>query len=298
MFGLPGEFLYFECSNCGCIQQCNIAENLSGYYPRNYYSFSPQNRGAAKLKYFFHKKRAAHTFGNHSLIGQLLGKLFGPPIIPNWVRLTGIKLEEKILDVGTGSGNLLYQLSRLGFTQLTGLDPYIESSVQHRNFGITIYKSDIQHHQGYYDLVMFHHSLEHMPDPLTALTAAARLTKPGKYILVRVPVADSYAWRTYGTDWVQFDAPRHIFLHTVKSINILAERSGLILEKVVHDSTAFQFWGSEQNRRNIYLFSNDSYTLNKSLLSADEMQVLARRAAELNQQGDGDQACFYLKRPE
>jgi hypothetical protein len=40
MFGFRDEFTYFECSICGCLQISEIPENISKYYPLNYYSFS------------------------------------------------------------------------------------------------------------------------------------------------------------------------------------------------------------------------------------------------------------------
>ena len=125
-----------------------------------------------------------------------------------------------------------------------------------------------------------------------------RLLKPEGVALVRIPVADSWAWRHYGADWVQLDPPRHLFLHTRRSMDLLAAAAGLKVERVVHDSTAFQFWGSEQYRRGIPLQDPRSYARNPraSAFSAGEIRTFEARAAELNACGEGDQACFYLRR--
>lgn len=298
MFGMSGEFLYFKCPSCGCVQQAEMCHDLSRYYPEDYYSFgSHGGEIGSGLKHSLHRRRGAHTLGRPSWLGWVLCKIYGPPAIPDWLKQTGVNLNDSLLDVGTGNGELLFQLSRLGFTRLTGLDPYVGHDAEFRRLGVRICKSEIQGHEGNYDLVMFHHSFEHMQNPRAAIKEAARLVKPGRYVLIRIPVAGTYAWRNYGLNWVQFDAPRHIFLHTVKSMEILAESAGLVMEKVIFDSTSFQFWGSEQNLRGIPLFSGKSYVNSKTLFSEKEIDIFEQSAIKLNHMLDGDQACFYLKRP-
>ena len=39
MLGLKHEFVYFECSECECLQIADIPENIGDYYPSHYYSF-------------------------------------------------------------------------------------------------------------------------------------------------------------------------------------------------------------------------------------------------------------------
>lgn len=298
MYGISGEFLYFQCPFCKGIQQAEVDIDLSKYYPKNYYSFSSAKKSRGfELKHMIKRLNGAYFLGKPSLLGKMLSVVLGRPHIPDWVMQTGVCLDDKILDVGTGSGQMLVHLSSLGFTNLTGIDRYIEGDAKYKGLGVQIWKTEIQKHEGSYDLVMFHHSFEHIPDPVVTLKEAMRLAKPGGYILIRVPVAETYAWRTYGLNWVQFDAPRHLFLHTVKSIEILSDKVGLTLEKVIFDSTAFQFWGSEQYSMNIPLFAKESYVNNKALFPEEEMAAFEHKAIQLNHLSDGDQACFYLKRP-
>lgn len=297
MFGLRDEFLYFQCAICGSIQLAVVPDDLSKYYPKDYYSFgTPASVHCSALHRFLRRKRGEHFFGRSSLPGRLMTLIKGPPDIPEWLPRTGIKLDDKVLDVGSGAGQLLLYLSGLGFTHLTGVDWYIESDLHHE--GVHIRKSQLGQMEGSYDLVMFHHSFEHMPDPLSTLKDAARLTKPGKHILIRIPVAGTYAWRNYGTNWVQFDAPRHIFLHTEQGIRIMAEQAGLVLTEVFYDSSAFQFWGSEQYLRDIPLRSKQSFANagSQPLFSQAEIARFQAKTAALNAASDGDQACFYLRR--
>jgi predicted SAM-dependent methyltransferase len=145
---------------------------------------------------------------------------------------------------------------------------------------------------------MFHHAFEHVPDPLETLVSTARLLVPGGICLIRIPIGGSYAWEHYRTNWVQLDAPRHYFLHTVDSMRLLASRSGLLLDQVIYDSTEFQFWGSEQYQRDIPLYSPQSYKQNPqhSIFTPEQIATFHHQAEELNQQGRGDQAAFYLRK--
>ena len=99
---------------------------------------------------------------------------------------------------------------------------------------------------------------------------------------------------------MQLDAPRHLFLHSVDSIRLLAAKSSLELVGVVYDSTSFQFWGSEQYARGVSLRDERSHRMNPdgSIFSARQMREFEKRAERLNAEGRGDQGAFYLKRTD
>jgi hypothetical protein len=78
---------------------------------------------------------------------------------------------------------------------------------------------------------------------------------------------------------------------------LLASRSGFTITDVRYDSSAFQFWGSEQYLRGIPLRSPRSYAENpgRSIFSPKQIADFERRARELNEAGQGDQAGFFLQ---
>jgi uncharacterized HAD superfamily protein len=78
----------------------------------------------------------------------------------------------------------------------------------------------------------------------------------------------------------------------------LAAENNFEIERIVYDSTAFQFWGSEQYEKGISLHDPQSYAVNKktNLYTSTEMEEWKKKADELNKNGEGDQACFYLRR--
>jgi SAM-dependent methyltransferase len=226
---------------------------------------------------------------------MLLLKAIGPPKLYEWFKSECCKPDYQILDIGCGSGKLLLRLKKKGFSNLTGIDPFLHEDIFYRN-GVNILKKEIKDVEGHFDFIMLHHSLEHMSNPLETFENLYRILKPDRFVLIRTPIASSYAWKKYGANWVQLDAPRHLFLHTSKSIEIMVHKVGFEINDIIFDSTEFQFLGSEQYMRNIPLRDERSYKtkLTEGFFSDEEFQYFKEKAAELNKNCEGDQACFYL----
>jgi hypothetical protein len=79
-------------------------------------------------------------------------------------------------------------------------------------------------------------------------------------------------------------------------MKLIIEKAGLKLKAVTYDSTALQFWGSEQYMRNIPLKSENSYGVKKekSIFLISEIEEFQNKANELNINELGDQAAFYI----
>jgi SAM-dependent methyltransferase len=298
MFGTRDEFAYLECAACGCLQIIEMPADIGRYYPPDYYSLSSRPR-PGRLKHRLGRARAAQLRGHPTLLGRLLAKVFGVPPVLEWLAPASLDLDGAILEVGSGAGHLLRYLYHAGFSNLTGVDPYIEQDYIYRT-DYRVLKRTLNEVESSFDCVIMNHSMEHMPDPLAALQRVSALLKPGCYALVRTPVAGSEAWKRYRANWVQLDAPRHLFVHSEASMQLLAARAGLELARVVYDSEAFQFWGSEQYVRDIPLHDPRSYFKNPdgSLFSHAEVQAWEAEASRLNALGRGDQARFYLRKPQ
>jgi SAM-dependent methyltransferase len=293
MFGMRDTFDYLVCAACGCIQIARAPDRMDRYYPPEYYSFTPPKReGAARA--LLQRCRASHLLARPNPIGWWVTRRYGVPPIINYLRRASIRRTHSVLDVGCGSGQLLLAMRSYGFTRLTGVDPFVERDLDYGN-GVRVYRRDLDDYEGRHDIVMLHHSLEHMDAPRAVLTRIRALLNDGGTVLVRIPVASSEAFETYGADWVQLDAPRHLYLHTRASVDVLARQTGFAVAEVVYDSTAFQFWGSEQYRRDIPLHDPRSYLMDRSAFSRSEIAAFEARARRLNEAGRGDQACFYLE---
>jgi len=298
MFGWREEFEYLECGRCGCLQIARIPADLAKYYPRGeYYSYkSPKQKRYPGWVLALRHQRTRHFLGEFSPVGAAVGALSKRPEHFDWLR-GRVSLASRIVDVGCGAGGLLLKLQREGFRSLLGADPFIEADIDYGN-GVRILKCGVEELAGEYDFVMLHHSFEHMPDSAAALAALARRVATGGTLLLRIPVADCWAHRHYGLNWMAWDAPRHLYLHTRKSMQLLAAGAGMEITGVVHDSSGQQFSSSELYIRGVPYVEHGKYRPGNSpnSFSQAEWDSFQARAAELNREGEGDTACFYLRR--
>jgi len=300
MLGLQEEFRYFECQACGTLQLLDAPDDFSRYYA-GYYSLRPYREPVVRR--WLKRARAEYEFfGRFNPLGWFLVYWLGleETAFP-WLHGLSLAKDAPILDVGSGSGRTLYQLQTMGFTDLTGVDPFANAASP----GINIVRGeawDVERNG--FHLVMLHHSLEHAADPLRVLSAVRNVVAENGLVVVRMPVAGKHAWRCYGTDWVQLDAPRHQVLFSESGFNIAAGRAGFIIQRTVYDSTDFQFWGSEQYRQGIpqsdrlRWYGNQMNTPGRKAFSRADINTYRRKAHELNVAKDGDQACFFLRRQD
>lgn len=297
MFALGGHFVYLECGCCGCLQLTNPPDDFGPYYPTNYYSYrlTVALGFKAKLERLMKVWRAGIVLQPASLLRKWLLRRYPNAGIS---ALLPLKLQktDRILDVGCGNGALLFDLSENGFKSLLGVDPFVEKELSYPN-GVKVQKQTLEDTAGTFDLIMMHHAFEHMNEPLLVLQAArARLAVTGT-LLIRIPVAKSAVWETYGTNWVQLDAPRHLYLHTEESLRHLAQKAGLRLKMVIYDGTAFQFWGSEMYQAGRPLLHNPTMPAapDPDLFSVLQLREFESRAVAFNAKQRADQAAFYFE---
>ena len=286
MFGFRDEFSYNQCSSCGCLQIAEFPQNIDKYYPPYYYSF---NAETAPLKRQPFIKRIVGNFR--------LKKLFKKdrPAL-RYLKPIDVNFSNKILEVGCGKGRQICDLFNLGFENIEGVDKFIPQEIDH-GFGVRILKKDIEELKpNNYDLIIMNHVLEHMPEQQNALKNCRRLLKDEGCLLIAIPII-AEAFEIYKENWVQLDAPRHFFLHTVKSMNILAEETGYEIRHKLFDSLSFQFWASELYKKDIPLFPEENNRLAypvEKYFSEEEIENYQTKAAKLNAEGRGDTAVFYL----
>lgn len=287
--GLGDKFEYFVCSKCFCLQIKDIPKNIEKYYPSIYYSFQEAKFPSKLNRFNFFLKRSLINYymGYFDITGFLLSFLFEHPF--PWIRKKEISFNSKILDIGSGSGRKLLSLQRSGFMNLTGIDPFIVEDIYYTN-GLKILKKDITEIDEKYDFIMLHHSFEHMQNQEQIVKHVSRLLSSDGCALIRVPVSNSFAWHKYRDYWVGLDAPRHFFLHTPQSMNILLKHTDMKIDAIIYDSIALQFTGSEKYLRNLPFSAPDN------IFAKKEFRKFTREAKKLNRNNQGDSACFYLKK--
>ncbi len=286
MFGFNDEFKYNECSNCGCLQIAEIPGNMDKYYPPYYYSFTTKT---APLK---RKSFIKRLFGRFRVKRVLKRKATAL----NYIKHINVGIKDRILEVGCGRGYLLCDLFNFGFENVEGVDKYLPEEIDH-GYGVKIRKKELNElDPDRYDVIMMNHVFEHMDQQHQVLNDCHRLLKKDGCLAICIPTLGD-AWKIYGENWVQLDTPRHFFLHTLKSMEILADHTSFNIKHTLFDSSSFQFWASELYKKSIPLFSSKHnygpYPYYENF-SEQEMEDYESKAQQLNELKRGDTAVFYL----
>ena len=144
MHGRREEFTYFQSLDCGCLQIGPIPEDVPPHQSNNHFSLAaiqsqPQgdwNRTANQLR------------TRHALAPK-----------PGWICILRSLTRAAVRAV------FLHGLHRRGFTNLTGIAPYIAQDSTPLP-SLRIGKLEANQLTGSYDLIVMNHSCEHMAAPL------------------------------------------------------------------------------------------------------------------------------------
>lgn len=250
------EFEYFVCDSCHCMQIAEVPENLEDYYGNEYYSMGQPEQEEME---------------------------FARPVV-HW---------QKVLDVGCGSGYWLVQKAGEGWGNLYGCDPFLEHD---RHYGDRVYirSCSIQEMEGdgTFDVIRMHDSFEHMEEPLEVLKNVRRLLKADGLLTMTIPVYPNIAFEKYGPHWYQLDAPRHLYLHSKKSLEWLAEKAGLSVTGWKFQSNNGQFVRSFFYQNGIPFYEQKS--LIHKYFSDKELTALTLEAERANEKEYGDYAAVNL----
>lgn len=293
MFGTRERFLYHQCTNCGCLQIDEFPQDIARHYPGGYYSYD--QRRHPRLKRLRRGWRRQCILSAPRAVSALMAFSSGSDDLFHMYRRLGLRLDSRLLDVGAGSGGHVLELRDAGVADAVGLDPFLAQDVEWEG-RMLVHRKAVEDMIGVFDFVTFHHSLEHMPEQVEALSQAKRLLAPGGQVLVRIPTVSSEAFERYGEHWVNLDAPRHFFLHSHRSLEIAALKVGLKVSHLWCDATTMQFMASEQYQRDIPLMDPRSTAAGKGaeLFSRAQRKDFARRTVELNRNMRGDTICALL----
>lgn len=165
LIGVEGEFTVAECPRCGLAATLPRLQGdaLARHYPDAYGPFKPPRGILSRLIAALRRRRAD-------------ADLRKSPLCDLTRQTTG-----RVLDVGCGRGDLAAAFVRRGW-RADGLEPSASAVAAARRQGVDaragtldVAPDDFRD----YDLVVFNHSLEHVPDPVAALREARNRLRRG-----------------------------------------------------------------------------------------------------------------------
>lgn len=239
--GFDEEFSLFECENCGIIflgPQPSYSELKRHYSNEKYYSLKciDKNSKKTKLKLFLY-----NLYFNEKNKNFLLKLVFLP--IKFMARGTIIKKDGRLLDVGSGSGQFLYEMKSLGL-KVYGVEPGKFDEEGNKKCKLNIKNSSLteaKYSKDFFDIITMNHVLEHINNPIETIRGVHRILKKKGIFIVGVPNSRSLAYKIFGKNWHQLDVPRHLFNYSEKILKKLLEKKGFKITKVRYNSRPSQF---------------------------------------------------------
>lgn len=224
--GTRAVYQYALCLDCGSLSICDLPHDLAEIYSKYpVFDFTLKKGGVLK-----------HFVRQYILLKKNSLARFFLRFLNSWEDLAfkslyeiGLQHSMRILDVGCGSGVLLNFLHDLGFLDITGIDPFLKAPVEKPGFRLI--KGNISDVQEKFDLIMCHHSFEHMEDLSAVAKHLESITNPGGTLLIRMPNIESYSFRKYQECWHGIHAPFHIALPSSKGMQLIFQNTNFELCK-------------------------------------------------------------------
>jgi SAM-dependent methyltransferase len=80
--------------------------------------------------------------------------------------------------------------------------------------------------EGSFDVVTFWDVIEHVPNPLETLRRAYRLLRSDGLLVLRTPNLDSLDARVFGSYWIGYELPRHLYVFSRRTLERLLQKAG------------------------------------------------------------------------
>jgi SAM-dependent methyltransferase len=151
----------------------------------------------------------------------------------------------RLLEVGAAAGFFLDEARGRGY-EVTGVELNEEMAVHAREqLGLEVTTGrleDAELGEAGFDAVCAFHVIEHVSEPVEAVSALCSALRPGGVMLIEVPNAASEVARRQGQSWHALKLPHHVGQHGPGSMRALLARAGL--EVVAIDSVPFAHYVS------------------------------------------------------
>ncbi len=144
-----------------------------------------------------------------------------------------------VLDIGCGSGELLMRFKELGCNAY-GIDvDEVTSSYLCKEMNLDVETCDVDSgtsfKEGFFDVIVMRHSLEHFHNPVRVLQEMRRIIKKNGTLIVGLPNIDSITAKIAGENWRDLDAPRHLFHFSPETIRALMGKAGFSIVDIHHE---------------------------------------------------------------
>jgi len=230
MVARPADYAYVQCDTCALVRLNPMPSpgEIAMFYPDHYRPHVGEaRRDDRKL---INRLAIRYLYGVDSRSrSPLLRRLFRAISGRVMAAIREPLGDNRVLDVGCGSGSLLARYRALGWT-VRGIEMDPRACAVCRERGIDVHHGtvfDAPFAEGEFDLIILHHVIEHVLDPVGVLRRVRELLGPAGLAEVQTPNIEGAGFAWYGSCWYALDAPRHLMLFSPRTLRALSRRAGL-----------------------------------------------------------------------
>jgi 2-polyprenyl-3-methyl-5-hydroxy-6-metoxy-1,4-benzoquinol methylase len=245
-YGVPGHWQILRCSQCasGWLNPVPVPEDLGRCYVGAYYThetLEARTLGSSAAIAFLRSAVLSAQKGYRHLqpagpLAPIVGRL--SMFLPSVRRrasfnyggmLVPFRPGGRLLEIGCGSGHYLALMRILGWT-VCGIEPDpVAAGVAAKAAGCQVHVGtvdDAPFAPASFDVIVSNHVIEHVYDPNSFVSSAARLLVSGGLMAVRTPNFQSLGHKLFGAELFSLDPPRHLCLFTPVSLRSVFQNSG------------------------------------------------------------------------
>jgi 2-polyprenyl-3-methyl-5-hydroxy-6-metoxy-1,4-benzoquinol methylase len=221
---LPGEFTVVKCRSCGLMRTNPrpTPDTIGFYYPDDYGPYVGTRVQQARPK-------------TASWLKKLLRPIFRRVFNFNTTTLPAMA-PGRMLEIGCASGAFLHQMAGKGW-QVQGIEFSEKAAQAAAQLGYPVHAGPLEtapQPDEPFDLIVGWMVLEHLHDPIGCLRKLQGWVKPGGYLVLSVPNANSIDFRLFKKYCYANHLPNHLFHFTPHALSNVLQNSGWKLEKVHH----------------------------------------------------------------
>jgi len=146
-------------------------------------------------------------------------------------KINRIKKHGRLLDIGCATGFLLDEARRINYA-VEGVElSRWATRIAKEKFGLKVHQGSIlkiDFPTNYFDVIVMTDVIEHLSDPLKALTKIRRILKTGGLLYINTPDITSFFSRILGAKWWGLKE-LHLVYFSKKTIKDLLERAGFMI---------------------------------------------------------------------
>ena len=235
MHNLPGKYNIVKCRTCGLMRTNPrpTQDTIGFYYPDDY---GPYIDSIIQVD-----TNDGQSINMKRIIKKLINKVYkvNSTIIPS---LT----PGRMLEIGCAGGLYLDYMAKKGW-QVEGIEFSEKIAKQARNSGLKVYGGPLEtapEPNEPFDLIVGWMVLEHLHNPVIGLKSLYKWAKPGAWLVLSIPNADSLDFKMFKGKGYALQVPTHVHHYTPKSIEKVLKAGGWSIEKIYHQRTLSNIIGS------------------------------------------------------